>query len=170
MNKTRWGVVAVMTLALCGCATMGRDVPLNADQTAQAFFDRLQRSDYQGAYSFLGKGLSQRIAYDQFEEFMSTLRSEWGRIVTEETETMPFHKRPGESEFIPLHAAPQQVKRYIFEVKYDNADMNFDVTIAPEGDTPKIVWFSIWGSSIYLTKHIQEQMEKLFSNPDESGT
>ena len=44
--------------------------------------------------------------------------------------------------------------------------MNFDLTLAPEGNGYKIVWFSIWGSSIYITPKVREKIEKLFSNPD----
>jgi len=82
---------------------------------------------------------------------------------------LPFHRRAGENNFIPLNVTPQQVKRYTFDVKFEDAEMNFDLTLAPEGGTYKIIWFSIWGSSIYMKPQIQEKIEQLFSNPDNAG-
>ena len=78
---------------------MKEKLPLDVDQTAQAFFDDLQKSDNQGAYSLLGKGLSQRISFDQFDQFMQTIRGQWGRLITDDTELLPFHRRVGEAEF-----------------------------------------------------------------------
>jgi len=161
-----------MTSLVClfsGCATINEKMPLDVDHTAQAFFDDLQKSDNQAAYNLLGKGLAQRISYDQFDEFMQTLREEWGRIESDDTALMPFHKRVGETNFIPLNLTPQQIKRYVFDVKFEDAEMNFDLTLTPEGDSYKIVWFSIWGSSIYMHPKIQEKIEQLFSNPDNSA-
>ena len=167
MNKAN-GVMmmAGMIIAVSGCATMKEKMHLDVDQTAQAFFDNLQKPNNEGAYSLLGKGLSQRISFDQFNGFMQTLRGQWGRILTDDTELMPFHQRVGEQNFIPLHLTPQQIKRYVFDVKFENAEMNFDLTLAPEGDKYKIVWFSVWGSSIYMTPKVQEKIEELFSSPD----
>jgi hypothetical protein len=141
-------------------------MPLDVDQTAQAFFDDLRRSDNQGAYGLLAKGLSQRVSFDQFDQFMQTIRGQWGRIETDETALMPFHRRVGEAEFIPLNVTPQQIKRYIFDVKFENAEMNFDLTLAPEGGSYKIIWFSVWGSSIYMNHNVQEKIEHLFSGPE----
>jgi len=170
VNKTKFLMsITAMVCLFSSCATMKEKFPLDVDQTAQAFFDHLQRSDNEGAYSLLGKGLSQRVSFDQFDQFMQTIRGQWGRIVTDDTALMPFHRRVGEADFIPLNVAPQQIKRYIFDVKFDNAEMNFDLTLAPQGDSYKIVWFSVWGSSIYMTKKVQEKIEELFSNPDNSG-
>ena len=152
-----------------GCATMKEKFPLGVDQTAQAFFDDLQKSDNQGAYSLLGNGLSQRISFDQFDQFMHTIRGQWGRLVTDDTELLPFHRRVGEQDFIPFDVTPQQLKRYVFDVKFENAEMNFDLTLAPQGNSYKIVWFSVWGSSIYMTPKVREKIERLFSNPDKSG-
>lgn len=164
MNKSKWLIfMAGMIFVFSGCATMKEKFPLDVDQTAQAFFDHLQRSDNQGAYSLLAKGLSQRVSFDQFDQFMQTIRGQWGRLVTDDTELLPFHRRVGEENFIPLHVTPQQIKRYVFDVKFDNAEMNFDLTLAPEGGSYKIVWFSVWGSSIYMTPQVQEKIEKLFS-------
>jgi hypothetical protein len=170
MNKTK-GVIIIAGLifVFSGCATLKEKLPLDVDQTAQAFFDDLQRSDNQGAYDLLGKGLSQRISFDQFDQFMQTIRGQWGRLDTDETELLPFHRRVGEEDFIPLNVTPQQVKRYVFDVKFEDAEMNFDLTLAPEGGSYKIVWFSIWGSSIYLTSRVKEKIEGLFSNPDNSS-
>ncbi len=153
-------------IGFMGCQTLKEKMPLDVDHAAQAFFDDLQRSDYAGAYSFLGKGLCQRVSYDQFEQFMQTIRAQWGRIVSEDTELLPFHRRVGEENFIPLHVAPEQIKRYVFDVKFDNAQMNYDLTLVPDEGGYKIVWFSIWGSSIYMTPQVQEKIEQLFSNGD----
>jgi len=160
--------MTAMTCFFSSCATLKEKMPLDVDQTAQAFFDDLQKSDNQGAYSLLARGLSQRISFDQFDQFMQTLREQWGRLVTDDTAQMPFHRRVGEEHFIPLNLTPQQIKRYIFDVKFDNAEMNFDLTLAPDEGSYKIVWFSIWGSSIYMTKKVQEKIEQLFSNPNNS--
>jgi len=169
MNKAKWLVfMAGVILVFSSCATMKEKFPLDVDQTAQAFFDDLQRSDNKGAYSLLAKGLSQRVSFDQFDQFMQTIRGQWGRLVTDDTELLPFHRRVGEENFIPLNVTPPQIKRYVFDVKFENAEMNFDLTLAPQGDSYKIVWFSVWGSSIYMTKKIQEKIEELFSNPDNS--
>ena len=161
--------MTIMIFSFTGCATLKDKLPLDVDRTAQVFFDDLQKSDNQGAYSLLGKGLSQRVSFDQFDQFMQTLREQWGRLETDDTAVMPFHRRVGEENFIPLDVTPQQVKRYIFDVKFDNAEMNFDLTLAPEGGVYKIVWFSVWGSSIYMTPKVQEKIEALFSNPDIAG-
>ena len=74
-----------------------------------------------------------------------------------------------ENNFIPLDVAPQQIKRYIFDVKFEDAEMNFDLTLAPEGDSYKIIWFSIWGSSIYMTPQVQEKIEQLFSKTNNTS-
>lgn len=171
MNKVKIVMVmAVMIFILSGCATMKDNLPhLDVDRTAQAFFDDLQRSNNQGAYNLFAKGLSQRVSFDQFDQFMQTIHDQWGRIDSDDTAIMPFHKRVGEENFIPLNVTPAQIKRYIFDVKFENAEMNFDLTLAPEGDGYKIIWFSIWGSSIYVTPQIKEKIEELFSKPDNAG-
>ena len=159
--------MAGIILSFSGCATMKKNLPpLDVDRTAQAFFDDLQRSNNQGAYSLFAKGLSQRVSFDQFDQFMQTIRQQWGRIESDDTAVMPFHRRVGEENFIPLNVTPQQVKRYIFDVKFEDAEMNFDLTLAPEGGSYKIIWFSVWGSSIYVNSQIKEKIENLFSNPD----
>ena len=167
-NRILLFIIAGMVGAFTGCTTLRNGAPIDIDHTAQAFFDDLQRSDNQGAYSLLAKGLSQRVSFDQFDQFMQTIRGQWGRIETDDTALMPFHRRVGEANFIPLNVAPQQIKRYVFDVKFENAEMNFDLTLAPEGGTYKIIWFSIWGSSIYMKPAVQEKIEKLFSSPDNS--
>lgn len=158
-----------MIFVFPGCVTLKKDFPLDVDQTAQAFFDDLQKSDNQDAYDLLAKGLSQRISFDQFDQFMQTIKEQWGRIISDDTELLPFHRRVGEENFIPLHIPPQQIKRYVFDVKFDDADMNFDLTLAPEDGRYKIIWFSVWGSSIYMTPKVQQKIEELFSNPDDAG-
>ena len=85
----------------------------------------------------------------------------------------PFHRRVGESKnFIPFRHAclKDKIKRYTFDVKFESAEMNFDLTLAPEGGIYKIVWFSVWGSSIYMTPKVQEKIQQLFSpNADNPG-
>jgi hypothetical protein len=169
MNKAKWIIMMTgVIFVFSGCATMRDKLPLDVDRTAQAFFDDLQKSDNQGAYNLLAQGLSQRISFDQFEQFMQTIREQWGRLETDDTELLPFHRRVGEENFIPLHVPPEKIKRYTFDVKFEDAEMNFDLTLAPEGNSYKIVWFSVWGSSIYMTSKVQEKIEQLFSNPDNS--
>ncbi len=142
---------------------------MGADRTSLAFFEDLQRSDTSAAYGLFAKGLSQRVSYDQFDEFMQTIREQWGRIESEDTVFYPFHQRAGEANFIPLHISPDKVKRYTYDVKFENADMNFDLTLALEGHSYKIIWFSIWGSSIYVNPKIQEKINTLFSNQGNAG-
>lgn len=170
MLKTRSLMVIIgMILFFSGCATLRDKVPIDVDHTAQTFFDDLQRSNNQGAYVLLAKGLSQRVSYDQFDQFMKTIREQWGRLESDDTALMPFHHRVGEENFIPLNVTPQQIKRYVFDVKFENAEMNFDLTLAPEGGSYKIIWFSVWGSSIYLTPKVKEKIEQLFAGPDEAS-
>jgi hypothetical protein len=171
MNKVKCAIMAAgIIFSFSGCATIKDSFPhLDVDHTAQAFFDNLQKSDNQGAYSLFAKGLSQRISFDQFDQFMQTIREQWGRLETDDTAVMPFHQREGENNFIPLDVAPQQIKRYIFDVKFEDAEMNFDLTLAPEGDSYKIIWFSIWGSSIYMTPQVQEKIEQLFSKTNNTS-
>jgi len=172
MNKIKYAVMmAGLIFVFSGCATLKDNLPkLDVDQTAQAFFDDLQKSDYTSAYALFGKGLSQRVSYDQFDQFMQTIREQWGRLLTDDTAVMPFHQRAGEQNFIPLGLTPQQIKRYVFDVRFEDAEMNFDLTLAPDDSgTYKIVWFSIWGSSIYMKPKIQEKIEQLFSSPDNSS-
>ena len=157
---------AIFLISLSGCATLKQSLPLDVDQTAQAFFDDIQKSDNEAAYGLLAKGISQRISYDQFDQFMQTIREQWGRVISEDTTLMPFHRRVGESNFIPLDVPSPKIKRYIFDVKFDNAEMNFDLTLAPQEGRYKIIWFSVWGSSIYMTPKVQEMIEQLFSDPD----
>jgi len=167
-KKIFWVLIFVACSSFSGCATMPDNKSLNPDQVVQAFFDDVQRSNNQGAYGLFAQGLSQRVSFDQFDSFMQTLREAWGRIETEDTALLPFHRRVGEENFIPLHVMPKQIKRYTYEVKFSNAQMNFDLTLAPQGDSYRIVWFSIWGSSIYMTPKVQEKIEQLFSTPDNS--
>jgi hypothetical protein len=170
MNITKILVsITAMVCLFSSCATMNQKLPLDVDQTAQLFFDDLQRSDHEGAYSLFARGLSQRVSYDQFDQFMQTIREQWGRVLSDDTELLPFHRRVGEENFIPLDTPPEKIKRYVFDVKFEDAEMNFDLTLAPVGDTYKIVWFSIWGSSLYMTPKVQEKIEELFANPDNAG-
>lgn len=166
MNNIKFLVIAFLILAFSGCAALIKNLPVDADQTSQLFFDDLQRNNYQAAYQLFARGLSNRVSFDQFEQFMQTIREQWGRVETDETVLLPFHTRMGEANFIPLDVKPQQVKRYTFDVKFSNAEMNIDLTLAPEEGKYKIVWFSVWGSSIYMTPQVQEKIEQLFASPD----
>ncbi|MDE2027700.1 MAG: hypothetical protein KGK03_09035 [Candidatus Omnitrophica bacterium] len=170
MKKSKWIIATLGTVLLfSGCETLKSSLPMDSDRTAQAFFNDLQRSDHEAAYDLFGKGLSQRISFDQFDQFMKTIREHWGRIESDQTENLPFHQRAGEEDFIPLHVTPEQVRRYTYDVKFEDAEMNFDLTLAPSDGTYKIVWFSIWGSSIYMTPKIQEKIEELFAKPVDPG-
>ena len=170
MNKATFiAMTAGLIFVFSGCASLRDKVPLDVDHTTQVFFDDIQKSDNQGAYSLLAKGLAQRVSFDQFDQFMQTIREQWGRLLSDDTEVLPFHRRVGEENFIPLGVAANKIKRYVFDVKFENAEMNFDLTLAPQDDGYKIVWFSIWGSSIYMTPKVQEKIEQLFSNPDNTA-
>ncbi len=162
-------LVAVLFF-LGGCATLNSVTPSSgSDQVAQKFFDHLQRSNRQEAYNLFAKGLSQTISFNQFDQFMDTLQEHWGKIESEEIALMPFHKRMGENDFIPLNTSPETIKRYIFDVKFENAEINCDLTLVPQGDEYKIVWFSFWGSSIYMTPEINEKIQKLFEVSPEAS-
>ena len=163
-------LIAAIVIIFSGCATVKKDFPLDVDQTAQEFFNKLQRSDNAAAYSLLGKGLSQRISFDQFDQFMQTIREQWGRIETDETALLPFHRRVGEENFIPLRVKPEEIKRYVFTVKFEVAEMNFDLTLAPEEGRYKIVWFSVWGSSVYVNSKVQEKIKELFAGSGDDAT
>ena len=150
MNKTKLLLIMIgMIIVFAGCATLKDKFPLGVDQTAQAFFDDLQRSNNKKAYSLFAKGLSQRVSFDQFDQFMQSIREQWGRIESEETALMPFHERQGENNFIPLNVAPEKIKRYIFDVKFENAEMNFDLTLAPEGNDIKLSGF-LSGEAVFI--------------------
>ncbi len=171
MNKTYYGkikILVVLTGVLCalsGCATLREKIYSDADKTALGFFNDLQRSDRQAAYDLFGKGLSQTVSYEQFDQLIGTFQKQWGRIESYNTALMPFHKREGEDNFIPLNTPEDKIKRYIFDVKLENAEVNCDLTLVPDGDEYKIVWFSFWGSNIYMTPEIDKKIEGLFSKP-----
>ncbi|MBF0490064.1 MAG: hypothetical protein HQL15_05525 [Candidatus Omnitrophica bacterium] len=99
---------------------------------------------------------------------MESLQDHWGRIQEEDTAVMPFHKRNGEGNFIPLNTSENQIKRYTYDVKFEHAEINFDLTLVSDGTQYKIVWISLWGSSIYMTPEITTKIEELFSNPENS--
>ena len=96
MNRIKLLLITTgMVFIFSSCATLKEKFPLGVEQTAQSFFDDLQKSNNRGAYSLFAKGLSQAISFDQFDEFMQTIREQWGRIESEETALMPFHRRQG---------------------------------------------------------------------------
>lgn len=155
-------LIAVTTLTSACTTIQGRIAP-DSDIVAQEFFSNLHRSDHQAAYDLFAKGLSQNVSYSQFDELISTMTEQWGSIVDEQTVVLPFHKRQGEADFIPLGVSEENIKRYAYEVKFDNATINCDLTLVLKDDQYRIVWISFWGSSVYLTPAIQEKIESLFS-------
>lgn len=158
-------VLVTLAALFAGCATtQGGQAPLGPEETADAFFTHVIRSKPEKAYSLLAKGISQSIDFYQFERFMEGLQDEWGRMESAQTVMMPFHKRPGEENFIPLRVEPEQIERYIYEVTFERATMNFDITVAPQDGTPKIIWFSLWGSGLYLTPNVQDLLDRLFTD------
>ena len=103
MNKVKLVMsMTVMVFIFMGCATIKDKLPpLDVDRTAQAFFDDLQRSDNAGAYGLFARGLSQRVSFDQFDEFMKTIRDQWGRIESDDTASCLFIKGR-RAKFYPL--------------------------------------------------------------------
>ena len=63
---------------------------------------------------FLPRDWPRAVSFDQFDEFMQSVREQWGRIESEETALMPFHKRQGEGDFIPLNVARRANKTLYF--------------------------------------------------------
>jgi len=158
-------VMAIITSTLSACATL-QEISLNGPaRMTTDFFNDLQKSDRLAAYSLLGKGLTQTVSFNQFDELIASMEAQWGRIGNYETVLMPFHKRSGEDDFIPLGVAKEEIKRYTFEVQFGNAEINCDLTLARKDGQYKIVWFSFWGSGVNSFTAIQENSNKLFSNP-----
>ncbi len=77
---------------------------------------------------------------------------------------MPLHQRTGENDLIPPNVSKEEIKRYVFDVKFDNVSVNCGLTLIPEGNQYKIAWFSFWGSDVYLKPDIRRKMEELFHN------
>ena len=160
-------VVMMMASALSACTTLQGGFSHDSDRVAQEFFNNLQKSDTQAAYDLFAKGLSQTVSSGQFDELITSMKDQWGGIVDEQTAVLPFHKRVGEVNFIPLGVSGEQIKRYVFEVSFDRATINCDLTLVLEEDQYKIVWVSFWGSSVYLTPEIQEKLENLTKSDQE---
>ncbi len=153
----------IFMCVMMGCTTLGvSQSNTNADQTGQVFFEDLQRSHREQAYGLFAKGLSNVVAFDQFNGLLDAVQQQWGRIQSAQTVEMPFHKRAGESNFIPLDVKDTQIKRYVYEVQFDNALVNWDVTLAMQDGQYKIIWLSLWGSNNYFTSEIREKIEGLF--------
>ena len=153
--------LAVLCL-LVGCATSPSGSRMDADHSARMFFEDLRNSHEQEAYELFSDELSLRISFDQFQQLIETLESRWGKPQSEETVVMPFHVRSGESELLPSNISGEQIKRYVFEVKFDNATVNCGMTIVSLEDQYRIAWFSFWGSDIYMTSEIREKIKELF--------
>ena len=160
-------VLVTMTIFLSACATVQERLSPDSDIVVQEFFSDLQKSDHHGAYDLFAKGLSQAVSYDQFDGLISSMRDQWGSLVDEQTVVLPFHKREGEGNFIPLGVAEENIKRYVYELTFDHATINCDLTLVLKDDQYKIVWISFWGSNVYLTPAIQEKLEAFFSQPSE---
>jgi len=152
-----------------GCSTLKDKIYSDADQTALAFLNNLEKSDRQAAYHLFAKGLSQTVSFDQFDGLMDTFQKHWGRIESYQTAVLPFHKREGESNFIPLNTSLDNIKRYVFDVQFENSKMNCDMTLVFDGSDYKIVWFSFWGSNIYMSSEITNKIQDLFSKASETG-
>jgi hypothetical protein len=166
--KFKWLGILGILFVVSGCASFGEKMSSShsADQTAQLFFTDLQRSKRHDAYDLFAKGLSNTISFAQFDELLDTLQDHWGRLEDNQTAVMPFHKRLGESDFIPLNTSEESIKRYVYDLKFENAQVNCDLTLVPVGGEYKIVWLSFWGSSIYMTPEINSKMQEIFSKPD----
>ena len=156
-------MIAVLLIS-AGCASVKGVLPEGgADEKAQAFFNALERDKREDAHGLFAKGLSQAVSYNQFDGFIDSIRKEWGRIESEETVLLPFHARPGEVNFIPLKADEKLIKRYTYEVTFEHAKVDFDLTLYPQEGQYKIIWMSVWGSTIYFSPEIREKIEGLFS-------
>ena len=136
-----------------------------ADQAAEAFFDHWKKADAQGAYELFARPLAQAIPFDNFRDFLKTAEDQWGRLEDDETAVMPFHQRAGEGDLIAPDISADQIRRYIFNLRFDNAEVNCDLTLVPEGGGYKITWFSFWGSNSSMTPELREKMEHLFWKP-----
>lgn len=159
----RLALILMLTVAITGCATSGNKAPVGPEQVAQAFFDRLQRENNEGAFDLLAQGIAETVTFHKFNLLMETLHEQWGRLEATETVNMPFHQRPGEGNFLPLHVEEDKVKRYIFAVTYANAVINCDITVAPQQGAYKVIWFSFWGNDKDFTPEIREKIEALFA-------
>ncbi len=153
----------VMAGALSACATLQGGALTGPDHVAHVFFNNLRKPDSPAAYGLFARGLSQRIAPDRFDALVAAMISQWGRLIDEEAIEMPFHKRPGEQNFIPFGIDAEKIKRYVFEIRFERAEINCALTIVPQDDQYKIVWIAFWGDSAYLTPVIQEKMESLLA-------
>ena len=152
-------MMVVMACGLSACATLQERFSPDSDRITSEFFDDLQKIDRQAAYGLFAKGLSQTITFGQFDELMASMENQWGRIAGFETALMPFHQRTGERDFIPFGVPNENIKRYIYEVKYDRGSVNCDLTLVPQEGQYKIAWISFWGSSVGLTPAMREKLE-----------
>ncbi len=160
--KQRLRTMVVFSLFMTGCATMAGRSPVTADQVAQKFFDDVRNSKERDAYELFTQELSQRISLDQFEELIAAFESEWGKIESEETAVMPFHRRAGEPDAVLANVTPEEIRRYIYEVTFENSTVNCDLTLIPEGGRYKIAWMTFWGSNASMTPEIRDKIEGLF--------
>lgn len=162
MKKARvFFVAACLMLGSLGCATMSGALPSGADRITQEFFEALQQSDTQAARNLFSQQLSGRITQERFDQYVEAIEAHWGKIESTETAVLPFHDRSAEEAFLPSDTT--SVKKYTFEVKFQNASVYCDLTLAQEDEDYRIVWFSFWGSGNYSTPDIDQKAEELFS-------
>ena len=96
MNRIKLLLITTgMVFIFSSCATLKEKFPLGVEQTAQSFFDDLQKSNNRGAYSLFAKGLSQAVSFDQFDEFMQSIREQWGESSLKKRPLCRFIKDKG---------------------------------------------------------------------------
>lgn len=160
-------VMLFITGTLSACTTLQERFSKEPGHITTDFFNDLEKSDRLAAYNLFGKGLSQTLSFNQFDELIASMENQWGKIEDSETVLLPFHQRLGEDDFIPLGVPKEKIKRYTFEVQFRNAVIDCDLTLAQKDGQYKIVWISFWGSDVHLTPAIQEKFEKLSPKPSE---
>lgn len=138
------GFYFVFMLFFSGCATTAGLSSSSPDQVAQSFIDDLQAEKRRAAYALLTKGQAEHTSFDDFNDVIESIEEKMGKISEAETVIMPFHRPADDGNFIPLRVAPQQVKRYIYQLHYGNASINCDLTLVPEDGQYHIAWFSFW--------------------------
>jgi len=157
----------IIAVTLSACATLQERFSNEPGRITTEFFNDLQKSDRQAAYNLFGKGLSETLSFNQFDELIASMETQWGKIQDSETVLLPFHQRLGEDDFIPLGVPKEKIKRFTFEVQFRNAIIDCDLTLAQKDGQYKIVWISFWGSDINLAPAIQEKFKSLSYKPPE---
>ncbi len=143
---------------------------MDADHTAQDFWETFRKSDANTAYGFFSEQLITQVPLEKLTQFIQSLENEWGKLESAESVIMPFHTRPGEKDFIPPNVSNEEVKRYVYDLKFEHASVNGALSLIPQGDQYKITWFSFWGSDSTLTPELRHQMDDLFGRVKASVT